>query len=152
MPGETSRINGRKGGRPKGRKSAATLEREAVQRAFNQRVMEHADRLFDAQLAAAVGVTMLFKRPKGGGQAVRVTSHAEIRKFLDRHGPAGEVEQDDGTYYFLATEKPNAEAVDRLLNRGLGKPADTVDLKGEARPFGPVTFIIRQQDGSENRT
>jgi hypothetical protein len=60
MAGKASRENGKKGGRPKGRRSASTLEREAVLRAFNQRVMRQADRLFHAQMMAAAEASRFY--------------------------------------------------------------------------------------------
>src|SRR5687767_6014078 len=89
-------------GRPKGRRSKKTLERQAVQEAFNQRVMGHVDELFNAQLSLAVGSTRVFRvDEEGEGEKKKrvhtlVTDAAEIKVFLDEHdGGAGEV---DGTY------------------------------------------------------
>ena len=137
-------------GRPKGSKNADTLAREAIQAAVAARIWSLADRLVSAQLAAAEGVTFLFKRAKTGGPVVRVTSEDEIRRFLDTHGPQEEVQEGDNTFYFLAAERPNADAADRLLNRGMGKPVDQIALSG---PDGKaltvpsaVTFVVRVQE------
>jgi hypothetical protein len=131
MAGKASRENGKKGGRPKGRRSASTLEREAVLRAFNQRVMRQADRLFHAQMMAAEGVSFLFRRPKRGGASVRVTDQETLRQFFD-----GELDDDPSTLFYVVTERPSAEAADRLLNRALGKAKESVEVSGPGG--GPV--------------
>lgn len=129
-------------GRPKGRKNDATLAREAVQKAIDQRVMRLADRLISAQLAAAEGVMFLFKRPRAGGKVERVTSESEIKRYLDAHGTADEAPADDGgIYYFLAAERPSADAADRLLNRTMGKPKEAVEVSGPGG--GPIPHHVR---------
>ncbi len=59
MVGETSRRNGKKGGRPKGRKNNATLEKEAALAAFQERVRKNIEPLFDAQMTLARGCSHL---------------------------------------------------------------------------------------------
>jgi hypothetical protein len=148
-----SRENGKKGGRPPGRKNNSTLEREAVQRAMDQRVMQLADRLLNAQLAHAEGVAMLFKRHKKSGKVERVTSEREIVAFLDANGTAvehdGEVESDSAFYYFIATEKPSADAADRLLNRTFGKPKESVEHSGTVTVPGVVMFGITKAPNAD---
>lgn len=137
MPGEASRRNGQKGGRPKGRKDPHTLEREAVQRVFDQRVMRAADRLFNAQLSQAEGVSILLRRPKvGKGRTEVVSDPKTIQRYFD-----GELENDEADWYFIAVEKPNAEAADRLLNRGLGKPKESLVLGGSVG----ITRVIHEE-------
>ena len=120
-------------GRPKGSKSATTLIMEDVKAEFGQRVLTTANRLFNAQLAAAEGVTFLFKRKKTGGPVERVTSEREIKAYLDSEG-GYESEQADGShYYWIAAERPNADAADRLLNRIMGKPKESIDHGGAVR-------------------
>jgi hypothetical protein len=156
---EASRANGKKGGRPKGSKSATTLIMEEVRAEFGQRVLSTANRLFNAQLVAAEGATMLFKRTKGG-KVQRVTNEREISAFLDQYGTAvedeGAVETESGCFYFLSAKDPNAEAADRLLNRVMGKPTESLELSGaDGKPLippGGITFVIQQQPGSENRS
>ncbi len=53
-----------KGGRPKGKKSPKTLEREAILKAFRERAMRHADVLFNSQITLARGQTFLYKIEK----------------------------------------------------------------------------------------
>jgi hypothetical protein len=129
MAGQTSRANGQKGGRPKGKKSAATLEREAVAAAFRQRVLKAADRLFDAQLALASGCSFLYRieRTKSKKQEkarhVLVTDAEEIQRYLD-----GELDSED--YYYVTTKEPNNQAIVDMLNRAIGKPKDEIEHSG----------------------
>lgn len=122
----------RKGaGRKQGSKNRATLEQQAVVEAFNQRVMHKADELFNAQFRLAIGSAKVFRideeeveKGKTKRVHVHVTDADEITKLLDEHeGEAGEV---DGTYYYFVDVLPDNRALDSLLNRGLGKPAETV--------------------------
>ena len=135
---EQSRINGAKGGRPKGALSASTLEKRKVEAAFNQRILKHANDLFNAQLNLAKGVTHVYKIVESGEgktkkrEHVLVTDPEEIKALLDEHdGGNGVV---DDTYYYITTKDPQNMSIDSLLNRGIGKPTDKVDVTtdGEA--------------------
>lgn len=147
-------------GRPKGSKDAKTLEREKVQKAFDQRVMRAADRLFNAQLSAAEGVTFLFKRTRGkkgeSGKVERVTSPAEMIAYIEAHGSASAGVMGNDEYFYLAAERPNHDAVDRMLNRALGKAVESHKFVGDDGkaliPPGGVMFVIQQQPGAENRS
>lgn len=55
MAGNASRINGRKGGRPKGSESLATKFRREMQKRWVDRIWEEADKFFDAQRDLALG-------------------------------------------------------------------------------------------------
>ena len=55
MAGNTSRENGKKGGRPKGSKSPETRKKEAVLAAFRGRVMASADKHFQCPDAPRPG-------------------------------------------------------------------------------------------------
>lgn len=58
---EANRINGMKGGRPKGRKDNKTLEREAARKAYEQMVLENLRPLFQKQLLLANGVNYVYR-------------------------------------------------------------------------------------------
>jgi hypothetical protein len=120
-------------GRKKGSFNAKTLEQKAVSDAFNQRIMLHADALFRAQLALSVGSIKVFRIDEsedGNGKVKRehvlVTDSDEIKQVLDEHdGGSGVVGE---SYYFVTDVLPDNRALDSLLNRGLGKPKDSVDV------------------------
>lgn len=121
----------RKGaGRKAGGKNRATLEKEAVLAAFNQRVMQKADVLFNAQLSLAVGSMKVFRIDEEGEGAkkkrvhVHVTDADEIKALLDEHdGGAGIVE---GVYYYFADVLPDNRAIDSLMTRTFGRPTEHV--------------------------
>lgn len=119
-------------GRKPGVKNKKTLEKEAIAAAFNQRVMQHADNLFNAQLKLAVGSQKVFRvdvSKKGDVKHTLVTDVGEIKDLLDEHqGADGTV---DGTYYYFQTVAPDNRALDSLLNRTLGRPKETRELQGE---------------------
>lgn len=130
----------RKGqGRPKGAKSKTTLEKQAVQEAFNQRVMNAADRLFNAQLILAVGSMKVFRidETEENGKTKRVHVHVtdakEIKALLDEHdGNSGEV---DGSYYYFSDVLPDNRAIESMLNRALGKPTENINHGGAVATY-----------------
>lgn len=73
MPGNASRINGQKGGRPKGSENFDTKQRREMKNRWFQRIHDQADAIFDAHLTLAVGcyaekqtsdgVQRVYKRP-----------------------------------------------------------------------------------------
>lgn len=136
-------------GRPKGRKSAKTLEKMAIQEAFNQRVLLHADNLFNAQYKLAVGSQRVFRideTTNKTGQVIKkehvlVTDPNEIKSLLDEYdGGDGVV---DGSYYYLQAVPPDNRALDSLLNRTLGKPKDSVELTGkDGKDLVPEKLIV----------
>ena len=95
MPGQTSKDNGKKGGRPKGSLNQATLEKKEIEKQFGQRVLNAVDRLFNAQMSIAEGTSYLYRIDEEGEgknkkrKHVLVTSPEEIRAYLD-----DEVDQD----------------------------------------------------------
>jgi hypothetical protein len=128
MAGNTSRQNGKRGGRPRGRKNNKTLEREVIAEAFRQRVYAAMEELFGAQVTLARGCSFLFKRrrikSKGGGTSERaelVTNPDEIQAYLN-----GELDPD--YYYYITTKEPSNLAIADMLNRALGKPVEAVQM------------------------
>lgn len=122
-------------GRPKGKPTKATLEKQKVAEAFNQRVMAKADALFNAQLTLAVGSMKVFRvdetedNGKKKREHVLVTDADEIKRLLDEHdGASGVVE---GVYYYFSEVLPDNRAIDSMLNRALGKPKETLEHAGE---------------------
>ena len=65
MAGETSRINGRLGGRPKGSENLSTKVRREMQKRWVERVWEEADKFFDAQRDLALGCYKEITTPQG---------------------------------------------------------------------------------------
>lgn len=119
-------------GRPKGGKNKATLEKQKVQEAFNQRVMQKADVLFNAQLTLALGSMKVFRIDeteqdgKTKREHVHVTDPEEIKALLDEHdGLNGVV---DGVYYYFVDVSPDNKAIDSMLNRVFGRATEHKDI------------------------
>lgn len=140
---ETASRVGKMGGRPKGKKSPKTLEREKVLAHLQQRIMKVVDPIFDAQLALARGTQYLFRidktwvstgNKKGywkNEKPILVESTQEIRAYLEHRvedGDDSDDQEEGAAYYYITTEKPENQAIDSMLNRALGKPTDHVDL------------------------
>ena len=141
MAGDASRANGKKGGRPKGRRDASTLEREAVLRAYRERVCRQADRLLDAELTVALGCSMLFRKPKEGKErkVERVTDEATIKAFLN-----GELDDSTTDWYFITTERPDTLTVRNMFDRTFDRPMQRTELSGDGG--GPVlTRVIHEE-------
>jgi hypothetical protein len=149
-------------GRRAGSRNKKTLEKAAVMEAFNQRVMNAADRLFNAQLQLAVGSMKVFRidEVKTGNLVkrnhVQVTDVHEIKALLDEHeGNNGEV---DDKYYYFTDVPPDNRALDSLLNRTLGKPKETVEHSGTVmQPVADALTrleksLLKVYDGDSNST
>lgn len=113
---ETARANGKKGGRPKGSKSKATLSKELAREAVRQKVMEHLDPLLEAQIAHAQGLKYLVARHKTTGKFERLTE-ADTKRIL----AGGE---SDHAIIEVWEKDPSVQAFTDLMNRAIDKPAE----------------------------
>jgi hypothetical protein len=137
-------------GRPKGKKNAATLEKEAVLKEFKEKVLQSADVLYASQITLARGQTYLYKiekeeviGPKGGKSYKNkrpelVTAQSEIEDYLKGLIDDGDKDNNsdpDAVYYFLTTKDPDNRAIDSMLDRTFGKSLQSIDIdhttKGE---------------------
>ncbi len=120
-------------GKPKGLKHAKTLEKQAIVYQTRQRVYRNIDPLLNAQLANALGSQMVFRRDtvedsKGNEKTVHtlVTDPGEIKEMLDgsdgRGGRVGE------SFYIITSIPPDNRAIESLLDRGLGKATQSVEV------------------------
>lgn len=148
---EANRKNAQKAGRPKGSKDAKTLEREAIQKAYDQRVFKIANHILNKQLLLANGQTFLYKIEKyyetvGKSKVLRrkppklVETQWEIEMFLNGEIESADLNDRDDTYYYMTAKEPNAHVLDSLLDRALGISKKVKDEFGDDE--GPVTQII----------
>lgn len=129
--GDSSRFNGKKGGRPTGTKNPQTLEKEATLSAYRQLGMKNAERLFYSQLHLATGQKFLYKIESGSKKPKIVTDEREIRDHL-QEAIDGEVNYDDGSaYYFITTKEAIYQAADSILDRTYGKATQITELTGK---------------------
>ncbi len=112
---------------------------------FNQRVMLHVDELFEAQFTLATGSIKIFRVDEVGKDKKRVHSEVidsdKIKQVLDETDGDGGTTIDN-TYYFVSHIQPDNRAIDSLLNRGLGKPKDSLDVVSNGKEIKLVTFQI----------
>ena len=124
MPGESARINGRKGGRPKG-KAQSTLTKEMGRELLRNMVLAHLQPMVEAQVANAQGIKYLVARDKRSGKFTRVTA-----------AMAGALKGDEVIEVW--EKDPAVQAFTDLLNRALDKPAEHVEVTG--KDDGPIAF------------
>lgn len=112
---DIARENGKKGGRPKGRKSSSTLTKEAAREALRQIVLAEMRELAEAQIANAKGIKFLVVRQKSSGKFVRVTeAMAKLKSGEETDHEIIEVWEKD----------PSVQAFTDLMNRAVDKPAE----------------------------
>jgi len=97
MPGESSRLNGKKGGRPEGALASHTLLSQQIRQRLVERFNADADELYDAQVQAAKGLFVAITDPSTG----------EVIK--------------------IAKKAPSTEAYKILLNQSIGMAKQHVD-------------------------
>lgn len=140
--GHATEDHGKKGGArkgagmPKGMTTKKVLEQRAVNDAFRQRVLKHADRLFNAQLNLAVGEQVLMVKSTTGEGKNRKTTYEQvtnadtIQRFLDEADGSPTSLGEDENWYYLTTKPANNQALESLLNRGMGKAPDKIEVEG----------------------
>ena len=114
MAGDASRVNGRKGGRPKGSLHAA---KAAIVR---EHMAAAGAAVAEAQIGLALGCQRVYKR-NGEGYA-RVTDEQEIFRFLASGAK-------DPDYLLVAATDADNRACDSVLNRAFGKPKELVEVE-----------------------
>lgn len=119
---EARRLNGAKGGRPKGAISAETRRRMKAGELFRRRVCRNVNKLFNAQLALAQGGVVLF-RIDGEGAHRRVTDPDEMCALLDLP------EEERDQVLVVVAQKPDNHAIADMLDRTFGRPT---------QPLGPI--------------
>lgn len=160
MTQEEQPVKRRKGGpqpgsgRPKGKLNKSTLDAMAVKKEYQEKIRKQADRLFNAQMNLAEGVTMLFrvKKDKKGNslKPELVTSQYEISKFIEECG-GYDGKMNGDTYYFLTTKVPDSRTISDMLDRAMGKPEATLDLKNNGDSFDvPTIRIIDERPATRN--
>lgn len=137
MSGQASKENGKKGGRPIGRKNDATLEKERELSAVKQRIMKNAQKIIDSQLSLSRGLQFLYridteivKGKRIRSKPILVVDSEEIANYLDGEFGDGESLNDETAYYYITASVPNNMASDSMLNRAFGKPTENMELKG----------------------
>lgn len=119
MPGESARINGRRGGRPKGTTGIrwkSTIDKEIYRETFRQLVAAEFEPLIRKQIKHAQGIDHFFLRNKKTKQFEQVKDPVLIEAALNSG--------DEGSYYWIFTKDPSVQAFTDLMNRTLDKPKE----------------------------
>lgn len=125
----------------RGHKLQRTLNKETVQKDLERKIQKNAFKLFHAAMIPALGQIFIYKieeevtgsGPRGGEYKKRkhtlVESPDEIRRALDCMDGAGQGTdyENDSIYYYVTTKEPDHKAIQMLLDRGFGKPKETID-------------------------
>lgn len=127
MPGDASRKNGLKGGRPK---APHTLMAEKMRKRLVEYVEKNLTPMLDAQGGAAKGLRVMmvrdWERGKDGelhrtGKWVQVTDPKEVEDLVNGSESGDE-------YYEIWTKNPDVNAGKNLLDQAIGKAKETVDM------------------------
>ena len=136
----TARANGKKGGRPKGAKSQATLSKEAAREVARVLITAQLAPLLEAQIAHARGLRYLVTRQASTGKFIRVTE-AMARRKRGKDEEIIEVWEKD----------PSVQAFTDLMNRCLDKPKEQpMEIKvrseeADARVARLMSTLAREQ-------
>lgn len=150
MAGKASIENGKKGGRPSGRKNNKTIEREAARNLFEQMVRENIRPLFHSQMTIASGITYVYRIDRHGkGSTLRIEhvlleDPREIADALDiiaNHDPNGD--EDGNGFYYVTTRAPENRAIDSMLDRSIGKATQPIDHTTAGKAIEGNTIVFQ---------
>lgn len=122
-------------GRPMGAKSKRRLSHiSTIEKAieyFQQRTFGVVDKIFNAQMIVAQGSHKMLRMHLKNGvvETETIRDMDKMQELLD----TGEYGKD---YVIVVGELPDFRAGDAILNRGLGKPTETLNIGNkDAQPF-----------------
>lgn len=144
---EIAQKNGKKGGRPKGKKNSATIDREKVLELAKDIIAGRTRKLIDTQTILAIGAIKVFvikSHWEGAGKNKRkvkskpeiVSNDEDIIKVIDYEYGEGEDPNTDDEYFFVMTKDPDNQAINSLMDRTYGKATENKN----------VTAVIRTMD------
>jgi hypothetical protein len=150
-------VKGKSGGaRPgsgmrKGTKLKRTLEKEHIYAEYKQRVMKHADTIFNAQITNAVGNVYIYQvieevnedgKKTGKKKHVLIEDPETIKEVLDENqGQSGLVDED---YFIVTTAKPDNQAIGDMLDRAFGKATQTLAGDPENPLLGDLIKMLKE--------
>lgn len=124
----------RKGaGKPKGHKSAKTLEKEESRKFMQNYILGILEPILRAQASVARGVQYVYAITttvdgKGNShrESTQLTSPGDIQHALN---VLNDIEDpDENEYYYITSEKPDLRAIDSMIDRVFGKASQHVEL------------------------
>ncbi len=121
-------------GRPKGPRTIKKIAIEKAAQQMSELIASKSADLVRAGLIPAMGARYVYRIDRVTGERggviethVQLTDPHEIAKALDAISVGGKSE--DGTFYYVTVEKPDHKAIEMLLNRGHGKPKESVAVE-----------------------
>lgn len=123
---QANKKNSKKAGRPKGKKAAKTLDKEASLERIRQRVFAMSDKLINAQAVVAMG-THKMVRPYTGTDGLPKTETVRDMDEMEKLIQNGVLGKD---YLIVEGSAPDHKAADALLNRAYGKPVESIEHSG----------------------
>ena len=109
----------------KGNKALAQAQNELMSRAIMVKTIP----LIRSALSVALGNIYVYKYDALTKKRLLVTDPAEIEVALEKIDIGGI--DPDGLYYYITTDKPDMDAIDKLFNRVYGKPKEIMKVEGE---------------------
>jgi len=122
-------------GKPRGRKWASTITKEAAREVLRTQVIQQLEPLVQAQIDNAMGIRHTFLRDEQG-RFVQLTDPKQIEIALNSG--------DEGKYYWTYTKDPSIQAFTDLMNRALGKPVEAVQVEQQG------AIVIRWKDSTDD--
>jgi hypothetical protein len=135
---EATRI-GKLGGRKAGPLSVVRKMELAQKKVMEKLIYKKTAPLIRAAMITALGQNFVYRideeRDSKGKllnrKHVLVEDPNEIARALDQMEEGGQ--DPDDKYYYITAKEPDARAVEMLLNRGYGKPKETIDLNADVK-------------------
>ena len=127
-----------------GNKKMSIEQKELLDRAIMFKTIP----LVRSALSVALGNIYVYKL-NTDKKKVLVTDPAEIESAFATMDVGGL--DSSGQYYFITTDKPDIDAIDKLFNRAYGKPKEVLEMKGELDFAGSlrqlaIDALKRKQD------
>jgi len=134
------------GGRKKGAKNKATIEKEEAYEKHQQAILQELTELRSAHFAVAKGTQIIVakdlvwddkkKKKIRKGRFIRLTMSDEIEDVMN-NSKEGE------DYYMIFTQDPNPKALEDLINRVFGRPKEQYDLNFKAKELKEIQDGVR---------
>ena len=104
-----------------------SYEKQKAKEIMDIAIMRKTADLVRAGLTVAFGNVFVYEVING--DHVLIKNPVKIARALDKIS-LGNVDP-DGKYFYITTDKPDINAIDKLLNRPFGKPKETIENTGQ---------------------
>lgn len=125
---------GKLGGRKPGALTAVRKMEIAERRSMEKIVYRKTKLLMSSAFSLALGQIFVYKIIKLSdtkSEHLLVTDPKEIEKALNLIAQNGTSE--NGEYFYVTTKEPDIRAIEALVNRGFGKPKESITVEGDIK-------------------